>query len=135
MIELKKVIKKLLIQATLISKGTKTKKNRMVNIIEKIEKRAMSRSESIVKKNFSDLCYLQRFHFQEEEYGQGVLIVALLQFTQKKIFCVYFYWSIDSYIFSDSRSIRSCRIFSIISERICTKIPEINAFQKNGNVI
>ena len=62
------------------------KRNIMVNIIEKIEKRAMSRSESIANKEFLGLMLFVAIPFPGTGAWTGALIAALLQFERKKSF-------------------------------------------------
>ena len=62
------------------------KRNIMVNIIEKIEKRAMSRSESIANKEFLGLMLFVAIPFPGTGAWTGALIAALLQFDRKKSF-------------------------------------------------
>ena len=58
------------------------KRNIMVGFIEKIEKRAMSRSDSIANKEFIGLMLFVAIPLP----GTGALIAALLQFNRKKSF-------------------------------------------------
>lgn len=62
------------------------KRNIMVNIIEKIEKRAMNRSESIANKEFLGLMIFVAIPFPGTGAWTGALIAALLQFDRKKSF-------------------------------------------------
>ena len=62
------------------------KKNIMVNIIEKIEKRAMNRSESIANKEFLGLMIFVAIPFPGTGAWTGALIAALLQLDRKKSF-------------------------------------------------
>ena len=62
------------------------KRNIMVNVIEKIEKRAMSRSESIANKEFLGLMLFVAIPFPGTGAWTGALIAALLQFDRKKSF-------------------------------------------------
>ena len=66
------------------------KRNIMVNIIEKIEKRAMSRSESIANKEFLGLMLFVAIPFPGTGAWTGALIAALLQFDRKKSFVYIF---------------------------------------------
>ena len=66
------------------------KRNIMVNVIEKIEKRAMSRSESIVNKEFLGLMLFVAIPFPGTGAWTGALIAALLQFDRKKSFVYIF---------------------------------------------
>ena len=62
------------------------KRNIMVNIIEKIEKRAMNRSESIANKEFLGLMIFVAIPFPGTGAWTGALIAALLQLDRKKSF-------------------------------------------------
>ena len=62
------------------------KKNILVNFIEKIEKRAMSRSQSIANKEFLGLMIFVAIPFPGTGAWTGALIAALLQFERKKSF-------------------------------------------------
>ena len=62
------------------------KRNIMVGFIEKIEKRAMSRSESIANKEFLGLMLFVAIPFPGTGAWTGALIAALLQFDRKKSF-------------------------------------------------
>ena len=62
------------------------KKNILVNFIEKIEKRAMSRSKSIANKEFLGLMIFVAIPFPGTGAWTGALIAALLQFDRKKSF-------------------------------------------------
>ena len=62
------------------------KRNIMVGFIEKIEKRAMSRSESIANKEFLGLMLFVAIPFPGTGAWTGALIAALLQFNRKKSF-------------------------------------------------
>ena len=62
------------------------KRNIMVNVIEKIEKRAMSRSESIANKEFLGLMLFVAIPLPGTGAWTGALIAALLQFNRKKSF-------------------------------------------------
>ena len=62
------------------------KRNIMVNIIEKIEKRAMSRSDSIANKEFIGLMLFVAIPLPGTGAWTGALIAALLQFNRKKSF-------------------------------------------------
>ena len=62
------------------------KRNIMVNVIEKIEKRAMSRSESIANKEFLGLMLFVAIPFPGTGAWTGALIAALLQFNRKRSF-------------------------------------------------
>ena len=62
------------------------KRNIMVNVIEKIEKRAMSRSESIANKEFIGLMLFVAIPLPGTGAWTGALIAALLQFNRKKSF-------------------------------------------------
>ena len=62
------------------------KKNILVNFIEKIEKRAMSRSQSIANKEFLGLMIFVAIPFPGTGAWTGALIAALLQFGRKKSF-------------------------------------------------
>ena len=62
------------------------KRNIMVNVIEKIEKRAMSRSESIANKEFLGLMLFVAIPFPGTGAWTGALIAALLQFDRKRSF-------------------------------------------------
>ena len=66
------------------------KRNIMVNVIEKIEKRAMSRSESIANKEFLGLMLFVAIPFPGTGAWKGALIAALLQFDRKKSFVYIF---------------------------------------------
>ena len=66
------------------------KRNIMVNIIEKIEKRAMSRSESIANKELLGLMLFVAIPFPGTGAWTGALIAALLQFDRKKSFVYIF---------------------------------------------
>ena len=66
------------------------KRNIMVNVIEKIEKRAMSRSESIANKEFLGLMLFVAIPFPGTGAWTGELIAALLQFDRKKSFVYIF---------------------------------------------
>ena len=66
------------------------KRNIMVNVIEKIEKRAMSRSESIANKEFLGLMLFVAIPFPGTGAWTGALIAALLQFDRKKSFVYIF---------------------------------------------
>ena len=66
------------------------KRNIMVNIIEKIEKRAMSRSESIANKEFLGLMLFVAIPFPGTGAWTGALIAASLQFDRKKSFVYIF---------------------------------------------
>ena len=62
------------------------KRNIMVGFIEKIEKRAMSRSDSIANKEFIGLMLFVAIPLQGTGAWTGALIAALLQFNRKKSF-------------------------------------------------
>ena len=62
------------------------KRNIMVNVIEKIEKRAMSRSDSIANKEFIGLMLFVAIPLPGTGAWTGALIAALLQFNRKKSF-------------------------------------------------
>ena len=62
------------------------KRNIMVGFIEKIEKRAMSRSESIANKEFIGLMLFVAIPLPGTGAWTGALIAALLQFNRKKSF-------------------------------------------------
>ena len=62
------------------------KHNIMVKFIEKIEKRAMSRSESIANKEFLGLMLFVAIPFPGTGAWTGALIAALLQFNRKRSF-------------------------------------------------
>ena len=66
------------------------KRNIMVNIIEKIEKRAMSRSDSIANKEFIGLMLFVAIPLPGTGAWTGALIAALLQFNRKKSFVYIF---------------------------------------------
>ena len=66
------------------------KRNIMVNVIEKIEKRAMSRSESIANKEFLGLMLFVAIPFPGTGAWTGALIAELLQFDRKKSFVYIF---------------------------------------------
>ena len=66
------------------------KRNIMVNVIEKIEKRAMSRSESIANKEFLGLMLFVAIPFPGTGAWTGALIAALLQFDREKSFVYIF---------------------------------------------
>ena len=66
------------------------KRNIMVNVIEKIEKRAMSRRESIANKEFLGLMLFVAIPFPGTGAWTGALIAALLQFDRKKSFVYIF---------------------------------------------
>ena len=66
------------------------KRNIMVNVIKKIEKRAMSRSESIANKEFLGLMLFVAIPFPGTGAWTGALIAALLQFDRKKSFVYIF---------------------------------------------
>ena len=66
------------------------KRNIMVGFIEKIEKRAMSRSESIANKEFLGLMLFVAIPFPGTGASTGALIAALLQFDRKKSFVYIF---------------------------------------------
>ena len=66
------------------------KRNIMVNVIEKIEKRAMSRSESIANKEFLGLMLFVAIPFPGTGAWTGALIAALLQFDRNKSFVYIF---------------------------------------------
>ena len=66
------------------------KRNIMVNVIEKIEKRAMSRSESIANKEFLGLMLFVAIPFPGTGAWTGALIAALLQFDRKKSYVYIF---------------------------------------------
>ena len=66
------------------------KKNILVNFIEKIEKRAMSRSQSIANKEFLGLMIFVAIPFPGTGAWTGALIAALLQFDRKKSFVYIF---------------------------------------------
>ena len=66
------------------------KRNIMVNVIEKIEKRAMSRSESIANKEFLGLMLFVAIPFPGTGAWTGALSAALLQFDRKKSFVYIF---------------------------------------------
>ena len=66
------------------------KRNIMVNVIEKIEKRAMSRSESIANKEFLGLMLFVAIPCPGTGAWTGALIAALLQFDRKKSFVYIF---------------------------------------------
>ena len=61
----------------------------MVNTIEKIEKRAMNRSESIANKEFLGLMIFVAIPFPGTGAWTGALIAALLQFDRKKFNAFY----------------------------------------------
>ena len=62
------------------------KRNIMVGFIEKIEKRAMSRSDSIANKEFIGLMLFVALPLPGTGAWTGALIAALLQFNRKKSF-------------------------------------------------
>ena len=62
------------------------KRNIMVGFIEKIEKRAMSRSDSIANKEFLGLMLYVAIPLPGTGAWTGALIAALLQFNRKKSF-------------------------------------------------
>lgn len=62
------------------------KRNIMVGFIEKIEKRAMSRSDSIANKEFIGLMLFVAIPLPGTGAWTGALIAALLQFNRKKSF-------------------------------------------------
>ena len=62
------------------------KRNIMVGFIEKIEKRAMSRSNSIANKEFIGLMLFVAIPLPGTGAWTGALIAALLQFNRKKSF-------------------------------------------------
>ena len=62
------------------------KRNIMAGVIEKIEKRAMSRSESIANKEFLGLMLFVAIPLPGTGAWTGALIAALLQFNRKKSF-------------------------------------------------
>ena len=62
------------------------KRNIMVGFIEKIEKRAMSRSDSIANKEFIGLMLFVAIPLPGTGAWTGALIAALLQFDRKKSF-------------------------------------------------
>lgn len=62
------------------------KRNIMVGFIEKIEKRAMSRSDSIANKEFIGLMLFVAIPIPGTGAWTGALIAALLQFNRKKSF-------------------------------------------------
>ena len=62
------------------------KRNIMVSFIEKIEKRAMSRSDSIANKEFIGLMLFVAIPLPGTGAWTGALIAALLQFNRKKSF-------------------------------------------------
>ena len=62
------------------------KRNRMVGFIEKIEKSAMSRSDSIANKEFIGLMLFVAIPLPGTGAWTGALIAALLQFNRKKSF-------------------------------------------------
>ena len=62
------------------------KRNIMVGFIEKIEKRAMSRSDSIANKEFIGLMIFVAIPLPGTGAWTGALIAALLQFNRKKSF-------------------------------------------------
>ena len=62
------------------------KRNIMVGFIEKIEKRAMSRSDSIANKEFIGLMLFVAIPVPGTGAWTGALIAALLQFNRKKSF-------------------------------------------------
>lgn len=62
------------------------KRNIMVDFIEKIEKRAMSRSDSIANKEFIGLMLFVAIPLPGTGAWTGALIAALLQFNRKKSF-------------------------------------------------
>ena len=62
------------------------KRNIMVGFIEKIEKRAMSRSDSIANKEFIGLMLFVAIPLPGTGAWTGALIAALLQFNRKKAF-------------------------------------------------
>ena len=62
------------------------KRNIMVGFIEKIEKRAMSRSDSIANKEFLGLMLFVAIPLPGTGAWTGALIAALLQFNRKKSF-------------------------------------------------
>ena len=62
------------------------KRNIMVGFIEKIEKRAMSRSDSIANKEFIGLMLFVAIPLPGIGAWTGALIAALLQFNRKKSF-------------------------------------------------
>jgi len=66
------------------------KRNIMVGFIEKIEKRAMSRSDSIANKEFLGLMLFVAIPFPGTGAWTGALIAALLQFDRKKSFVYIF---------------------------------------------
>ena len=66
------------------------KRNIMASIIEKIEKRAMNRSESIANKEFLGLMLFVAIPFPGTGAWTGALIAALLQFDRKKSFLYIF---------------------------------------------
>ena len=66
------------------------KRNIMAGVIEKIEKRAMSRSESIANKEFLGLMLFVAIPFPGTGAWTGALIAALLQFDRKKSFVYIF---------------------------------------------
>ena len=62
------------------------KRNIVVGFIEKIEKRAMSRSDSIANKEFIGLMLFVAIPLPGTGAWTGALIAALLQFNRKKSF-------------------------------------------------
>ena len=66
------------------------KRNIMAGVIEKIEKRAMSRSESIANKEFLGLMLFVAIPLPGTGAWTGALIAALLQFNRKKSFVYIF---------------------------------------------
>ena len=62
------------------------KRNIMVGFVEKIEKRAMSRSDSIANKEFIGLMLFVAIPLPGTGAWTGALIAALLQFNRKKSF-------------------------------------------------
>ena len=66
------------------------KRNIMVGFIEKIEKRAMSRSDSIANKEFIGLMLFVAIPLPGTGAWTGALIAALLQFNRKKSFVYIF---------------------------------------------
>ena len=66
------------------------KRNIMVGFIEKIEKRAMSRSDSIANKEFIGLMLFVAIPLPGTGAWTGALIAALLQFNRKKSFMYIF---------------------------------------------
>ena len=90
------------------------KKNILVNFIEKIEKRAMSRSESIANKEFLGLMIFVAIPFPGTGAWTGALIAALLQFNRKRSF---FYIGLGVVIASVIMTLASYGVISLFAPK------------------